>query len=222
MRGSEMFALWIHVSCVHASYIDASCVYASYIHDACFSNDCIQDVCIHDACFRDAAIIDIYIKETCIIDVSMILAPDICVYDACMHDAYMILSPWPWTLMLVHLMHVYMMHVCMMHVCMILVWCTNVWYTYFWSWSLILIHACIYDAYICDVCMNVWSLYDAQMYDTYISDPDPWSLYMHVSMMHISVMQHILSQTDQRTNEQGDSRSWMYISYLDMLKFQNR
>ena len=46
-----------------------------------------------------------------------------------------------------------------------------------------------YDAYICDVCMCVWCMYVWSLYDAHISDPDPGSLYMHVSMMRISVMQ---------------------------------
>ena len=102
---------------------------------------------------------------------------DPCMMHKCMIHIFLILIPDPDTCM-----HLWCMYLWCMHVCMILVWCTNVWYIYFWSWSLILIHACIHDAYICDAAYFVTN-----------------------------------GPTDQRTNEQGDSRSWIDSSLVFLL-----
>ena len=78
-----------------------------------------------------------------------------CMYDVCIYH------PRPLTLM-----HSCFMGICMMHI-------------YRWSWSLILGHACKYDACI----------YNAA---------------------------EILSRTYERTNEQGNSRSWIFKDLLHL------
>ena len=99
-------------------------------------------------------------------------------------------------------MHIFLIHVTMMHIPILHLY-------------MILIHACM---------MNLYMIRDPDtcMYDAHICDP--WSLtLMHVCMMHISmILNHacmycaciydaaeILSRTDQRTDEQGDSGSRM-------------
>ena len=98
--------------------------------------------------------------------------------------------------MIVTMMHVSMMHVSMMHVSMMLV-------------SMMRFHdvyipdACFQDAYI-NVSMMHICMYPQCKY--------PWSL----TLMHVSMMRQICSE---RTNEQGDSRSWIhenFIWYWDM------
>ena len=108
---------------------------------------------------------------------------------------------------LVYMMLVSMMLVSMMHVSKMLV-------------SIIRIHdGCIHDAYISDafitilvsmmhvfmmhVCMmHICTLHVSMILDALPRCKYPWSL----TLMHVSMMRQILLRTD----EQGDSRSWMY------------
>ena len=125
----------------------------------------------------------------CIYQCSSILDSDACVYDAHIYD--------PRSLILIH--------ACMMHLSMFLdpwLYCMCVWCTYLWS--------SIPDSDLC--------VYDAHIYD-------PRSLIlMHVCMMHISMILDLDLEAcmyvwcmylwcgkfcQQRTNEQGDSRSLM-------------
>ena len=148
-----------------------------------------------------------------------ILDPDACVYDlqCMMHISIhisMILDPvacmnvWSLTLMFVCMMHtlliliqVAMMHICMMHLSMILdpvhacmmhVFFTFdpwPWYMYVWCihlLSLIMMHMCMMH-----LCM---------MHTSVILDPWLWCMCVWCGWNFV---------TDQRTNEQGDSRSRM-------------
>ena len=64
------------------------------------------------------------------------------------------------------------------------------------------------------LCAYVWC--------TYIYDPGPWSWCMHVSMMYVSMMRlkFCHQRTNQRTNGQGDSRSWMRKLTSDIVRLE--
>ena len=137
-----------------------------------------------------------------------------CVYTWCMYDAYSYDLPWPWCMWVwctcpeCGWMHVYMYDAdffcnrptdksTMNDACMYLQVC-----------ELCMYDACIYHlrpltlVHVCFMCI-------CMMHAQYIYDPGPWSWCMHVGMMHVSMMRQILWRTNQRTNGQGNSRSWI-------------
>ena len=87
--------------------------------------------------------------------------------------------------------------------------------SYMYPWSLILIHAYMYDAFIHVACFYDACIHDAYIRDAYIYVPRSLTL-MHVCMMSLydiydswiyDAMFFGNGRTDERTDGQGDSRS---------------
>ena len=176
------------------------------------------DACMYDSRFYEAHVLD----------------EDECMYTCMMHKSIMrtnqqadsgsmcVWCLYLWSMILDLDTCVYDVHTCVydVHVC---VRCAHIWCAYgvygtyiydpgLWSWykhvwctylrSLILIHVCIMQVCMMNfdpqslALMHVWCM---NVKCTYL-----WSWCMHVSMMR-----QILFRTDERTNEQGDSRSWI-------------
>ena len=121
------------------------------------------------------------LMHMCMMHVSLILGLDVCRFDACVYDAYisMILEPSYDG----YIYDSWPLTLIMMDISMILdpwPWCMYVWWIYLWS--LILMHVCM---------MQVWMIHISMIFypDTCIYDAGLFP--------------------DQRTDEQGDSRSWM-------------
>ena len=133
--------------------------------------------------------------HVCMMHISIILDLDTCVYDVhtCVYDV----------------------HMCVRCAHMMCVWC--VWYTYLWSWSLILVHACM--MHVSKVIDPDTCVYHAGMYDEFWSSIlGPYACVMHECIMYISmILMHACIYdaanfvTNEPTNEQGDSRSRIYI-----------
>ena len=89
-------------------------------------------------------------------------------------------------------------------------WCMFAWCKYEWCiypWSLTLMHV-----YMMHITMNLdpdACVYGAGMNDAYIHDLWPWCMYLWCGIFS--------GPTDQRTDEQGDSRSWMVEVFSDRL-----
>ena len=138
----------------------------------------------------------------CMMYISIILDPDACMYNAYIYPDTRDYDP----------------HICMMHLSMILNpdICMYDAYTYV-PRSFTLKHAFVYDVYIYDTWswyMHIWCIY--LFLDPWLWRMCVWCTYlwfwtwswsMHVCLVHVSMMRQILSATDERTNEQGDSRS---------------
>ena len=149
---------------------------------------------------------------------SMILDFDMCVW--CVHKCMQIMMHISIILDLdtcVYDVHtcVYDVHMCVRCAHMMCVWC--VWYTYLWSWSLILVHACMMQ--VSKIIDPDTCVYHAGMYDEFWSSIlGPYACVMHECIMYISmILMHACIYDaanfvpDQRTDEQGDSRSWMLV-----------
>ena len=97
---------------------------------------------------------------------------------------------------------VYDVHTCVYDVH---IWCAySVWYTYLWSWSLILVHACM--MHVSKVIDPDTCVYHAGMYDEFWSSilgPYAWMY----KCMYLWCGWNFF--TDERTDGQGDSRSWI-------------
>ena len=119
---------------------------------------------------------------------------------ACMMYISLAFDPWPWCMYVwcIHLLSLILTHVCMMHVFMMRHICH--------TWTNLdpdayIHYACMHDAYtyapwslcICAWCIYVWCIH-------------LWSLILDYAACVYDAAE-ILSPTDERTDEQGDSRS---------------
>ena len=92
-------------------------------------------------------------------------------------------------------------------------WCLYPWCMYSWCICLgflILMHVCMMH-----VCM---------LHVSMILDPWPWCMYVwciyrwSLTLMHVSTMRDFF-RTNERTDGQGDSRSWIGINSFDKIRF---
>ena len=182
---------------------------ASVILDPWLYRMCVWCMCVWCGKFcseptderTDKAILGVWCIHLCMMHPEC-MCSDIYIYDACVNDAHICdPGPWSWS----------------SHLCMILD-----------------PDVCMYDAYSLDpdirdydahcmmhLYMHVWCIYqfslilvsDACVYDAHIY-AGPWFWSKHVCIVHESMMRYFSitnGRTDERTNEQGDSRS--RISY---------
>ena len=160
---------------------------------------CIQDVYIYDPWSWCMCMMHVCMMHVCMMHIYTILDPD---YDWYIYDS--------WSLTLMHIfLYPYIYDPWSWCMC---VWYLCVWCIYLLSLTLIMMdtsmildpwpwckYFCIHDAYIYDPwswCMCVWCGYERCV--------SPWSL----TLIYVSMMRGFFV-TDGRTNEQGNSRSWM-------------